>query len=52
MQLSPMVISCAALIRTPGQIKQQLPIVIFPCPAKFDHTVNRTRLSGAAMTWA
>ena len=38
MQLSPMVISVAALIRTPAQIKQYFPIWMCPSPSGCDRT--------------
>ena len=50
MQLSPIMISVAALIRTPGQIRQQSPIAISPPSPRADQTVSLTFLSGVAMT--
>ena len=51
MQLSPITISVAALIRTPGQMRQQFPISILPSPSA-DQTVSRTFRSGVAITVA
>ena len=52
MQLSPITISVAALIRTPGQMRQQFPISILPSPPSADQTVSRTFRSGVAITVA
>ena len=50
MQLSPMTISVAALIRTPGQMRQQFPMSILPFSRRSDQTVSLTFRSGVAMT--
>jgi hypothetical protein len=45
-----MVIDVADIILVPGQIRQHLPISIFPLPNHTVQTANLTFLSGVAMT--